>query len=66
MKKIAFLLYLSLLASIAVAQDYRGDFISPTDANRPLIIWQWMDGLVTKEAITKDLEAIMLHKIVCY
>ncbi len=25
--------------------------------NRPLIIWQWMDGLVTKEGITRDLEA---------
>ncbi|MDE6342214.1 MAG: hypothetical protein K2K93_07845 [Muribaculaceae bacterium] len=24
---------------------------------RPLIIWQWMDGLVTKEGITRDLEA---------
>lgn len=39
------------------AQDYRKDFISPTMEQRPLIIWQWMDGLVTKEAITKDLEA---------
>lgn len=57
MKKIAFLLYLSILATIVVAQDYRKEFISPTDDLRPLIIWQWMDGLVTKEAITKDLEA---------
>ena len=57
MKKIAFLLYLSILATVVVAQDYRKEFISPTDDQRPLIIWQWMDGLVTKEAITKDLEA---------
>lgn len=25
--------------------------------HKPLIIWQWMDGLVTKEGITRDLEA---------
>ena len=42
---------------MAVAQGYRNDFISPTDGQRSLIIWQWMDGLVSKEAITKDLEA---------
>lgn len=37
--------------------SYKDGFLNPTDENRPLIIWQWMDGLVTKEAITKDLEA---------
>ncbi|MBO5186056.1 MAG: hypothetical protein J6B91_03265 [Prevotella sp.] len=36
---------------------YRDAFLNPSDENRPLIIWQWMDGLVTKEGITKDLEA---------
>lgn len=35
---------------------YKDGFLKPTDENRPLIIWQWMDGLVTKEGITKDLE----------
>ena len=30
---------------------YRDGFLNPTDENRPLIIWQWMDGLVTKEGI---------------
>lgn len=57
MKKIVSLLCIFLIVTIAVAQDYRREFIAPTDDNRPLIIWQWMDGLVTKEAITKDLEA---------
>ena len=57
MKRIASLFLVCLFAAVAVAQDYRRDFISPTDDQRPLIIWQWMDGLVTKEAITKDLEA---------
>lgn len=37
--------------------SYRDSFLKPSDENRPLIIWQWMDGLVTKEGITEDLEA---------
>lgn len=32
-------------------------FTAPERQHKPLIIWQWMDGLVTKEGITKDLEA---------
>ena len=37
--------------------SYRDDFLCPKDEHRSLIIWQWMDGLVTKDGITKDLEA---------
>lgn len=51
------LLSISSSASAVEEQDYRSAFLSPTMENRPLIIWQWMDGLVSKEAITKDLEA---------
>lgn len=32
-------------------------FLHPAEPHKPLIIWQWMDGLVTKEGITRDLEA---------
>lgn len=32
-------------------------FLNPDQCHKPLIIWQWMDGLVTKEGITNDLEA---------
>lgn len=32
-------------------------FMNPPQDSKPLIIWQWMDGLVTKESITADLEA---------
>ena len=56
---------LILLAAILVAychgmmaqQSLRKDFIYPKDEHRAWIIWQWMDGLVSREAITKDLEA---------
>ncbi len=32
-------------------------FLHPAEQHKPLIIWQWMDGLVTQEGITHDLEA---------
>lgn len=32
-------------------------FDNPPQEAKPLMIWQWMDGVVTKEGITADLEA---------
>ena len=32
-------------------------FRSPSEETKPIMIWQWMDGLVSKEGITTDLEA---------
>lgn len=45
------------LGAFAQKPSLREGFINPSEENKPLIIWQWMDGLVSKEAITKDLEA---------
>lgn len=53
----AAVLIAGLPITIGAQTPYKDGFIKPTDENRPLIIWQWMDGLVTKEGITKDLEA---------
>lgn len=47
----------SSMPSMAGIEEYRNGFVSPSDENRSIIIWQWMDGLVSKESITKDLEA---------
>lgn len=41
----------------AVAQTLEQLFRQPPMEARPLMIWQWMDGLVTQEGITADLEA---------
>lgn len=43
--------------SIASGQSLQQLFLAPPSQYKPLIIWQWMDGLVTKEGITNDLEA---------
>ena len=39
------------------AQSLEEEFLSPAPEAKPIMIWQWMDGLVTKEGITQDLEA---------
>ena len=38
-------------------KDLIAAFENPPQQARPVIIWQWMDGWVTKEGITHDLEA---------
>lgn len=38
-------------------KDLLAAFENPPQQARPVIIWQWMDGWVTKEGITHDLEA---------
>lgn len=38
-------------------KDLLDAFENPPQQARPVIIWQWMDGWVTKEGITHDLEA---------
>ena len=43
--------------NLLAQESLREDFIHPKDEHRAWIIWQWMDGLVSKEAITRDLEA---------
>ncbi|MBQ7213114.1 MAG: hypothetical protein IJS25_01105 [Bacteroidales bacterium] len=44
----------------ACTKDISGlerDFLTPPEEAKPIMIWQWMDGLVSKEGITADLEA---------
>lgn len=49
---------LLLLAGIgSKGQTMEEAFKNPPAEAKPLMIWQWMDGLVSKEGITADLEA---------
>jgi len=34
------------------------EFAAPPDAARPWVYWMWMDGNLTREGITADLEAM--------
>jgi hypothetical protein len=51
-----------LCVSIHVTAVHAGDlaegFANPPDSARPHTLWHWMNGNVTKEGITADLEAM--------
>ena len=48
-----------LNALCACATDnWQKSFTTPPDATRPRCYWYWMDGHITKEGITQDLEAM--------
>lgn len=62
MKNIRYILLLvaSVLTFNAIGREQlslEDMFQSPSQSHKPLLIWQWMDGLVTREGITRDLEA---------
>ncbi len=42
----------------APAADLEKDFITPPEATKPRCYWYWMDGNITTNGITKDLEAM--------
>jgi hypothetical protein len=60
----AILLPLRLLAETPATQavnpvgDLTQGFIKPPHEARPAVLWDWMGGLLSKEGITKDLEAL--------
>src|ERR1700675_626118 len=38
--------------------DLEADFISPPNSARPYVLWMWMGCNISKEGITRDLEAM--------
>src|SRR3954469_24687196 len=55
---LAALVGLSFGAGRSAAADPLADgFRHPPESARPLVFWQWMNGSVTKEGITSDLES---------
>ena len=53
------ILTLGVFATGAFAQDgLEKRFANPPDATKPRCYWYWMDGQITKEGITRDLEAM--------
>ena len=60
MKKTTLLhqLFASVLACAAHAGSLESDFAQPPDTTKPRCYWYWMDGQITKDGITRDLEAM--------
>jgi len=47
-----------LFAPLAAAAGLDEGFVNPTGTARPMVWWHWMDGNVTREGITLDLESM--------
>ena len=52
------LLCLRLTASTAIAASLASGFLNPPDSAKPQTWWHWMNGNISKEGITADLEAM--------
>ena len=51
-------LFLLVLVGSVFADPLETGFVNPPDSARPHTWWQWMNGNITKEGITADLEAM--------
>lgn len=47
----------SVIKEFLTSASIEAAFGNPSDETKPIMIWQWMDGLISKEGITADLEA---------
>ena len=56
MKKSIFLAWLLPVLAFAQPAALQKGFQTPPDAAKPRVWWHWMNGNITKEGITKDLE----------
>ena len=61
MKKLTLIALLGLLAfmgSVSAQDNLAGNFAKPPDSARPWVYWFWLNGNITREGITADLEAM--------
>src|SRR5262245_19886819 len=54
----AFLVFLVGPGRSASLEELAGNFAAPPASERPWVNWFWLDGNITKEGITADLEAM--------
>ena len=50
---------LSLALAAFAADPLEKGFLNPPDSAKPQTWWHWMNGNITKEGITADLEAMI-------
>lgn len=54
---------LFLMGAVNASSDLEQHFIKPPADCRPHVLWQWLGGMVSREGITKDLEAMAAQGI---
>jgi hypothetical protein len=47
-----------LTSMVRAAEEVEKNFMAPPEAARPWVYWFWLNGNITKEGITADLEAM--------
>ncbi len=57
LKRLRFFAALLLTPLVVNADSLEDAFRTPPASAKPLIIWQWMNGVVSREGITADIEA---------
>jgi hypothetical protein len=57
-KRILITIWAALMALNLNAQDLDASFRTPPDSARPWVFWFWINGNISKEGITADLEAM--------
>ena len=55
---LSFLLFYSCTPHENDLSELKSGFINPPDSSRPGVYWYFMDGNLSKEAMTKDLESM--------
>ncbi|MGA2533761.1 MAG: glycosyl hydrolase [Candidatus Aminicenantales bacterium] len=61
MKKLTLIALMGLMAfmgSVSAQDNLAGNFVRPPDSARPWVYWFWLNGNITREGITADLEAM--------
>jgi hypothetical protein len=58
LRRIFLLALLLAFANVAVADELVDRFANPPDGTKPRCYWYWIDGQITREGITRDLEAM--------
>ena len=56
-------LWFSLTLSAAATDKLERGFANPPPESRPEVLWDWMGGMISREGITKDLEALSAQGI---
>jgi (4-O-methyl)-D-glucuronate---lignin esterase len=54
----AFLLFWTFAYAESPADGLQKEFRTPPDESRPWVYWVWMDGNLSRDGITADLEAM--------
>ncbi len=62
-KNFIYILFFCLILGQLSAQNLNKLWQSPSEESRPWCFWYWMNGAVTKEGITADLEAMKANGI---